>query len=303
MTSMASFAVREFRPGDEPAISAVIDAALRLDRPPGITLQDLQHGVDRMAGDPAETLVATEGERIVGFCMPRMEEVMVHPDHRRRGHGRRLVAAWLARKRAAGEPDLVLHGPDAPAAAGFIAALGFVRGSSMWLFELSPFVDVPPPAFPPEILVRTYRDADLERYIDVARASFADHPTPMAFTEAIIRRSHALPDFDPAGILLAFDAADPDSAIGWAKAEHELREGTTDDRRGYVSFVGVRPAWRGRGLGRELLRWAIAYNRAGGAGTIELNVEAANDRALELYRTTGFTAEVEWPHYALATGV
>ena len=38
-------AVREFRPRDEPAIAAVIDAALAEDRLPGITRQDLQHGV------------------------------------------------------------------------------------------------------------------------------------------------------------------------------------------------------------------------------------------------------------------
>ncbi|MDQ3128317.1 MAG: hypothetical protein M3Q66_07700 [Chloroflexota bacterium] len=42
-----------------------------------------------------------------------------------------------------------------------------------------------------------------------------------------------------------------------------------------------------------------AVRRAAGSATIELNVEAANDRALGLYRRTGFTAKVEWPHYAL----
>jgi mycothiol synthase len=296
--------VRTFDPGDEPAISALIDAALRHDRPPGITLQDLQHGVDRMAGEPSETLVATEDGAIVGFCMPRMDELMIHPDHRRRGHGRRIVEAWVERYRAAGKPELVLHGPDTPAAAGFIAALGFERRASLYLFELAAHVAVPPPAFPPDVTVRTYRETDLASYIEVARTSFADHPTPMSFTEAIIRRSHALPDFDPEGILLVFPAggagSEPSTPIAWAKAEHEIVEGT-GERRGFVSFVGVVPDWRGRGLGRELLRWAIAFDRAAGAGTIELNVEASNDRALELYRATGFTQQVEWPKYGLPT--
>ncbi len=294
-------AVREFEPGDEPAIIAVIDAALPVDRLPGITRQDLLHGVDRIRGNPAGTLVATEDGAIVGYCAPRMDDLTIHPDRRRRGHGRRLVAAWLDRKREQGEPDLVLHGPDRPAALAFIAALGFVRRSSLWLFELAPEVEVAPPRFPESVTVRTYRDDDLARFVAVANASFVDHPTPLRFTEAGVGHANSLPDFDPAGTLLVFAADDPETPIGWAKAEHEAREGT-DERRGFVSFLGVLPAWRGRGLGRELLHWAIAFNRDGGAGVIELNVEAANDRALALYRATGFTAEVEWPHYALSTG-
>jgi ribosomal protein S18 acetylase RimI-like enzyme len=111
---------------------------------------------------------------------------------------------------------------------------------------------------------------------------------------------HALPDFDPNGILFVSSRDEPERPIGWTRVEHEVTEAGV--RRGFVSFIGVLPEWRGRGLGRELLRWGVAYVRAAGAGTIELNVEAANDRALGLYRRTGFSPEVEWPHFALSTG-
>ena len=297
----AAFGVRAVRPGDEPAVVAVIDAALPVDRLPGITRRDLVRGVDRMAGDPASTLLATDGATVVGYCAPRMDDLTIHPAHRRRGHGRRLVEATLASLRTAGERELILHGPDRDAAAGFIAALGFRRRSSMWLFELAPDRVVPPPAFPPGVVTRTWRDDDLTRFVAVANASFADHPTPLRFTEERIRHVHTLPDFDPGGILLVFAAGDPDHAIGWAKAGHDPVEGTAE-RRGSVSFIGVVPAWRGRGLGRELVRWTIARGRSAGAGVIALNVEAENDAALALYRATGFTARVEWPHYALPTG-
>jgi mycothiol synthase len=252
-----------------------------------------------MPGNPDGVIVATEDGLIVGYCSPRMDEITVHPDHRRRGHGRRLVEAWLARKAALREPDLVLHGPNRPAAAGFIAALGFTRRSSLWLFRLSPDAAVPPPVFPPGVTVRTYRDGDLRSFVALANASFADHPSPVTFSERIVGQVHALPEFDPASTLLVFPADDPGRPIAWAKAEHDIRDGTTE-RHGSVSFIGVLPEWRGRGLGRQLLNWAIRYCRAAGAGAIELIVEAANDRALELYRRTGFTPEVEWPHYALA---
>ena len=295
--------IRTFRPGDEPAILAVVDAALPIDRPPGMTRLDMVHAVGRIAGDPGGTLVAIEHDIIVGYCTPRHDDLTVHPDHRRRGHGRRLVAAALELERSRGLSHLVLYGPaDKEPAAGFIEALGFMYQSSMWMFELAPSVEVPAPAFPEDVVVRTFRpESDLATFVELANASFHDHPTPLTFTEQAVNHVHAMPDFDPAGILFASPRDEPDRPIAWTKVEHELTEAGV--RRGYIPFIGVLPEWRGRGLGRELLRWGIAYVRAAGAETIELSVEAANDRALGLYRRTGFTPEVEWPHYALPTGL
>jgi mycothiol synthase len=295
--------IRTFRPGDEPAILAVADAALPVDRPPGMTRLDMVHAVDRIAGDPEGTLVAVENDTIVGYCTPRHDDLTVHPDYRRRGHGRRLVAAALDLERSRGLSHLVLYGPaDKEPEAGFIKALGFTYQSSMWMFELAPSVDVPAPAFPEDVVVRTFRpESDLATFVELANASFHDHPTPLTFTEQAVKHVHAMPDFDPEGILYVSPRDEPDRPIAWTKVEHELTEAGV--RRGYIPFIGVLPEWRGRGLGRELLRWGIAYVRAAGAGTIELSVEAANDRALGLYRRTGFTPEVEWPHYALPTGL
>ena len=36
-----------------------------------------------------------------------------------------------------------------------------------------------------------------------------------------------------------------------------------------------------------------------GAGVVELNVTASNERALDLYRRAGFEPTVEWPHHAV----
>ena len=294
-------AVRDVAPGDEAGILEVVEASLAADPLPGITVGDLAHGVARIPGHPGRTVVATEDDRIVGFCFSRMDELFVHPAFRRRGHGRRIVQALVERLRALGERELRLHGPALEASRAFREALGFRYATSLWKFELAPSVAVPRPVFPPGIVARTYRDDDLSRFVAVAGDSFADHPSPLTFTEPMIAHVHGLPGFDPHGILLLFAAGDPDTAIGWAKAEHEV-DGTGGVRRGSVAFIGVVPAWRGRGLGRELLRWAITHARDAGAGTIELNVEAANDGAKALYLATGFTPEVEWRQYSLPTG-
>jgi mycothiol synthase len=299
MTDGSLASVRPFRPGDEPAVMDVVDAALPVDRIPGIDRTGMMRAVDRMAGDPGGVIVALEGTRIVGYCAPRFDDITVHPEFRRRGHGTRLIEAALAIARSRGQDEITLYGStNDPAGAGFIAALGATYHSSIWLCELGADAPAVRPAFPPDVVVRAYRDpADMAAYVALATASFADHPTSMEFTEVMINRSHSLPEFDPESILLVAPADDPDTLVAWTKVRrYEADDGAP---RGSIDFIGVLPAWRRRGLGRELLRWGIDRLRATGAGTIELNVTASNERALELYRRSGFVPVVEWPHYAL----
>jgi GNAT superfamily N-acetyltransferase len=66
-----------------------------------------------------------------------------------------------------------------------------------------------------------------------------------------------------------------------------------DPGYGYVAAdvpelsIGVVAAWRGRGVGRRLLRAVTAHARAAGAARISLSVERAN-RAKTLYEDEGF---------------
>jgi mycothiol synthase len=291
--------VRSYRPGDEPGILRAAEASVAFDRFPGISRDDAIHLVERLAGDPDGTVVAVEDGEIVGSCTPRSDMLTVHPDHRRRGHGRRLAVAALEIVRSQGLADLILYGPaDHPAAAGFIEALGFRYHSSLWRFELAPSVDVAGPAFPSGFTVRPYADADLDAFVELANASFLDHPTPISFPRAAVAHVHGLPDFDPGHILLVASDGPAGPLVAWT--ETELNVGEDGARRGTIALIGVLPAWRGRGLGRELLRWGIDHLRAAGAETIDLAVEAANDRALGLYRRTGFEPTIEWPHYSLS---
>jgi mycothiol synthase len=67
---------------------------------------------------------------------------------------------------------------------------------------------------------------------------------------------------------------------------------------GEIALIGVLPAWRGRGLGRDLLRWGIQHLRERGVADLTLNAEARNDRALALYERSGFVRVQEWPRWA-----
>ena len=68
---------------------------------------------------------------------------------------------------------------------------------------------------------------------------------------------------------------------------------------GDVRAIGLRPAWRARGLGRQLLRWSVGELRRRGARDVYLSVEAENTGALRLYEAEGFERDVEWPHWVL----
>ena len=62
----------------------------------------------------------------------------------------------------------------------------------------------------------------------------------------------------------------------------------TRGAHGDLRIVGRVPQYRGRGLGPRLVAEGLRLLREGGAGDVELSVEAKNDSALSLYRRFGF---------------
>ncbi len=55
-----------------------------------------------------------------------------------------------------------------------------------------------------------------------------------------------------------------------------------------LSYLGVIPSWRGRGVGRALLSAALQSARAREAPQLYVSVDVRNDPALQLYREGGF---------------
>ena len=255
--------------------------------------------IERLALFPASTVVAVEDGCVVGQCTPRNDTLTVHPAFRRRGHGRRLVEAARALVAGQGLDELSLWGDRSrPDAAAFIDALGAVYRSSLWQFVLPGGRVVPASAFPAGVVVRAIRPGeDDDRYVRLINRVFEDHPSPLSWPDEYIREIHARPDFDPSGVLIVAPRSDPDHMVGFCRTL-EL-PGDDGRRRGEIGIIGLLPEWRGRGLGRQLLRWGVTHLRSLGLDEVELSVEARNERALELYRREGFEATVEWPHWVV----
>jgi mycothiol synthase len=290
--------VRPYEPADEPAIRRVMMASLVSDEFPGVTEWDIDLQLLSIRGRPEGVAVAVEDGTITGYVSPRHDDLTVDPERRRRGHGRRLIDAGLAIAAREGFGELRLWVPRTGPAEAFATAVGMRYTSSLWRLALPAATPVPAPAFPSDVVATGFGPwLPLEQWVDLLNASFAGHPGPVGWTVEQVRARHAQPDFDPSTIQLLCPVDAPLEPVAFARVALEPAT-ETGGRVGDVALVGVLPEWRGRGLGRELLRWAVADLRARGAGTVILNVEAENDRAMGLYRRTGFEPDIEWPHWA-----
>jgi GNAT superfamily N-acetyltransferase len=96
-------------------------------------------------------------------------------------------------------------------------------------------------------------------------------------------------------------ALDGDEIVGFLGAFGGMLRAT----RGafYIAHVGLRRAWRGRGLGTRLFVAIEDWARAQGYWRLELRVDELNERGQALYRKQGFVHEGRIAEAALLDGV
>ena len=297
--AIATRTVRLATAGDLPSIAALGHALIDAGDYPDATHGDVERNLASLAAEPGSAYVASDEGRVVGYLAPRLNELCIDRAHRRRGHGTALVEATLPYVRDVLEhPYLLLYVPpgDTPGRR-FAEARGFAYRASLFWMERPAEAPCPAPDFPADVVVRAWdpdRDA-MAPFVDLLNTAFADHPTPVSWTEAVIRAAHAAPDFDPADILLAAPADDPERAVAFCRARLYRDE---VEPYGEVKLIGVLPPWRGRGLGRSLLRWGVRHLQDRDVPTISLAVSAGNEHALRMYEAHGFRRAVEWPQWS-----
>lgn len=201
-------------------------------------------------------------------------QLVVHPEHRRRGVGTALLRALSD----AAPTTAVWAFGDLPEAQGFAAARGLVPGRRLLVMERT-LAGVPAPQPPPGVRLRGFTDADADAFLAVNAAAFAGHPEQGHFGADDLRRRQAEPWWDSAGLILAEDAA---GVAGFHWTKHH------DAATGEVYVIGVHPRASGRGLGRVLLDAGLAHLAASGHTRVILYVEADNAPAVRLYERNGF---------------
>lgn len=156
-----------------------------------------------------------------------------------------------------------------------------IRHSFRMLIELPEQID--PPAWPEGISVRTFEPADEEAVYECVQESFADHwdfhPTPIDEWRSFNLTGER---FDPALLWLAEDGDELAGAC--LNAWHF----SGDRTYGWIGTLGVRRAWRKRGLGRALLLHSFRDFQQRGASCVGLGVDGENTTgAVRLYESVG----------------
>ncbi|MCX4824080.1 mycothiol synthase [Streptomyces sp. NBC_01142] len=212
-------------------------------------------------------------------------ELVVHPSHRGRGHGRALGAALLG---ASGKRLRVWAHGGRSAARHLAQVLGLTlfRELRQLRRPLSP-LDISEPVFPAGVTVRTFVPGqDDAAWLAVNALAFAHHPEQGSLTQRDLDDRKAEPWFDPKGFFLAERDGE---LVGfhWTKVHAE-------ERLGEVYVVGVRPDAQGGGLGKALTAIGLRHLAAQGLPTAMLYVDADNTAALTVYERLGFvTHEVD----------
>lgn len=285
--------LRAVRDGEAAGVLALVEAAKTADGVGPLS----EHALLALRGGRAGTVLA-EGPAIVAYAHldpatdeePAAGELVVHPERRRRGHGRALLRAL--RERAAGPLRVWAHG-DLPSAAALAKAEGMARDRVLFQMRRPASGPLPVPSPAGGVTIRAFEPGRDERaWLDVNARAFADHPEQGAWTIEDVRDREAEDWFDPAGFFLA-ERDGRLAGFHWTK--------THPGGIGEVYVVGVDPDAQGLGLGRALTLTGLRHLRDAGAEQIMLYVDESNAAAVRLYENLGFTRHAVDVMYATRT--
>ncbi|MFA1550806.1 mycothiol synthase [Actinomadura chokoriensis] len=242
-----------------------------------------EHAVLALRGGRSGPAIS-DGGQIVAYAHfdpatadePAAGELVVHPEHRRRGHGRALLRAL----RAEAPLRVWAHG-DLPAAAALAASEGMARVRALFQMRRPASDPLPEPRVADGVTVRSFEPGRDERaWLEVNARAFADHPEQGAWTMDDVREREAEDWFDPAGFFLA-ERDGRLAGFHWTKVH--------PGKIGEVYVVGVDPDAQGLGLGRALTLRGLHHLRDVGMEQIMLYVDESNVAAVRLYENLGFT--------------
>jgi len=241
---------------------------------------------------PLKTMfLAYAGEELVGFASLPVHDTpelvgAIHPDYRRRGIGRQLLAAAREEARRRGCADLILVcEAAAPAGLGFAQAVGSSYDCSEYQLERLRSAAAPqaPDAPPLEVVLGRREDASL--LSQIGAESFGAGSSPDAervargFDNPKQRYYIAMANGEPVGSLRVLQ--DPGDATA------------------HIYSFGVRHAYQRRGYGRRLLNTVVARLFAEGCEAVRLEVVTTNAPAFALYSSNGFHAVTEYLYFRI----
>lgn len=216
---------------------------------------------------------------------------MVHPEYRRRGIARTLLAAVIEECRRRGNDRFLLLCEDASAAGqAFVKASGaeYCFSEHRLTLDLSALSPMPPPD--DRFTLRRVNTMEAKLYARILSAVFDEEVDAVDVSEEM--------DGDLGWYYLAYLDQEPIGTIKALFMDYGLLEPAQPPRQrmGLYAF-GIVPAFRVRGYGRRLLRGVIDELLADGHTLISMEVESENESALGLYLSCGFRKTTTYGYY------
>jgi mycothiol synthase len=224
--------------------------------------------------------------------------VYVHAGHRNRGIGTSLIRLIEERAREqlphapAGVPVVLNHGfvtTDEPMRER-LAREGYSPSRYFWRMLIEMEGAPPAPSWPAGIVVKPFvPEQDDHATFEAMEEAFADHWGHVDTTlEEWSQRHMSRADYDPSLWFLAMDG----NEIAAAAICYD--EGDS----GWVQAIGVRPAWRRRGLALAMLYHIFAGFQRRGKTRVALAVDAENPTgATRLYEKVGMRVTRQYVVY------
>lgn len=220
-------------------------------------------------------------------------EGSVHPDHTRRGLGATLMAwaesaarAHYALNLRAGETVHFRAEADSPAE----GALALYRSSGLELAVaedemVRSLEDLPRRDVPSNLCLLSWGPMTAPLFYHAYDAAFRDRPGFPGWDEDRWRAGLTeSPGFVPEISTVVMDGPEPAAfAVLWVEGE-----------TGWITQIGVRPEWRGQGLGEMLMSKSLRAFARRGLKSAALEVSTNNPHARALYDRLGFQVSHSW---------
>lgn len=276
--------VRPFVVDDAPAVAALISAEEELlyDRPGRVTGADilmfLQYSKEAWVWEEEGRLVASatygvhgEAANVRGFVAAKG-----------RGLGTEILERGEVFARAEGVEKILAGAaePDAKARALF-ESRGYREVRRFYEMAIELTEEPTAPVVPAGLVVDELRDDEYETFYEALNEAFAEHWEwhPQPYEGWLERRRGQHRDEDGP---IWFVVRDGDELAAVTRNDLSVAGG------GYVGAIGVRPAWRGKGLAKALLQRTFAEFWRRGTTRVTLDVDSQNATgAVALYERVG----------------
>jgi len=282
--------VDELAPEAGAAVLELIERAARTDGQPAVSEQGrlqlrggrrdgVRHVLVYTRGDEGEELVAYGQLEDTDPVEAPAAELVVHPGHRGRGHGRALGGELL--EQSGRRLRVWAHGGH-PAARHLAQTLGLTMFRELRQMRRSlTDLELPEPVLPEGVSVRTFQPGtDDAAWLEVNAEAFAHHPEQGSLIQRDLDDRKAEAWFDPKGFFLA-EREGRLVGFHWTKVH-------ADEGLGEVYVLGVRPGAQGGGLGKALTSIGLRHLAGQGLPTAMLYVDADNKAAVTVYERMGF---------------